>query len=96
MVCKERDTYPELTGALEMAMLSGVSAFTYDSVMAKYCGDKSSSSIVMGAGDCIVTQNKRQGLGKRHLYGRAVKGRSTRSKRRKKCPPTTWLDSQLG
>ena len=47
-----------MTGAFEMAMLSGVSAFTYDSVMAKYCGDKSSSSIVIGAGDCIVAQDR--------------------------------------
>lgn len=52
----DKSTYPVLTGAFEMAMLSGVRAFTYDSVMAKYCGDKSSSSIVIGAGDCMAAE----------------------------------------
>lgn len=47
-------TYPTLIGAFEIAILSGVSAFTYDSVIAKYCGDKSSSSIVIGAAVCIA------------------------------------------
>lgn len=55
-------TYPALTGAFEMAMLSGVRALTYDSVIAKYCGESSSSSMVIGAGggECdIVTRNGR-------------------------------------
>lgn len=52
----ENKTYPVLIGAFEMAILSGVRAFTYDSVMAKYCGDKSSSSIVIGARDCIIVK----------------------------------------
>lgn len=54
-----------------MSILSGASALTYDSVIAKYCGESNSSSIVMGAGvgggvcivvclGCAMISNKNQ------------------------------------
>lgn len=46
---RTKKTYPALTGALARSMLSGVNALTYISVMAKYCGDNNSSSMVIGA-----------------------------------------------